>query len=74
MKLTIRGSTVVLERRVTSDWRGRTPAYNELKIERKTGSQVRRICTLRAGKDSHKQGEGHFEVTGKKENAVEQEV
>ena len=61
---------MVLERRVTPAWRGRIPACHELKIERKPGSQVRRICSLCEAKDSHEQGKGHFEVTGKGEREL----
>lgn len=57
-KLTIRGSLVVLERRVMSDWRGRTPTCKELKRKMKTGSQVKRICTLGDGKDPHEPKRG----------------
>lgn len=65
---------MVLERKFTSDWRGRTPACHDLKIERKPGSQVRRICTLCDVKDSHEQREGRFEVIGKKGNSGKQEA
>lgn len=70
MKLAARGWPVMLERSVTSDWRGRAPTCNELKIERKMGSRVRRICALGDGKDSHEQ----IEATGRKEHLVKQEA
>lgn len=66
-KLTIRGSLVVLERRVMSDWRGRTPTCKELKRKMKTGSQVKRICTLGDGKDPHEPKRGILWKYWKKE-------
>lgn len=69
MTLAIRWWPVMLERRVISAWR-RTPAYHELKIERKPGSWVRRICSSCDATDSHGQRKGHFEVTGKGEREL----